>query len=553
MAWGPRKANSSGKAGIKDKNAKGTYNIPKYMLFPKHALAPYPNESSNPLYSGDLEAEEFLEFKSIAKSRTPSNCEFLRRPGMATSLAASALRVGAEELAKGSLGGLDSMIKFAKSKKDFVKCLKVLDTGKTKQPDKKSIERATSAFVDTLQNLDAEERQSLSDLALASARLYLFAMNALEAADMLGNPKMYARKLEKTPDGRKCFSDFIKSPSDPKQLKAMLVRCLLEKIKKHKQNKKEAAAKDVSDDDSASDEDSAKSSAAPSSSSSRKDSGKGKKRKTTAKDSSEGGEKKTKKAKTKKTTKAKKTSHSHDGSSSNNVKEDKKKTKKSKASKKAKRTSSGSGSSESGKDGKDETRRGRGAESSASSSRKPGSKKDKKRPAWTAVMKEVDEGQSLEVNEVTYNNCCLALALGRAIAGEAATRAEARSWASTWLAGLPDALRDRIRSNEAELGEMLFDDYLETVTQADERAVVFLVADDPPATRVWAGSAATWDEMRPHGLRLSGRHFTALFAKEGTIREALPQLPPVEMFSYVGPAGQSGGLHQTACNNVIVS
>ena len=71
---------------------------------------------------------------------------------------------------------------------------------------------------------------------------------------------------------------------------------------------------------------------------------------------------------------------------------------------------------------------------------------------------------------------------------------------------------------------MLFDDYLETVTQADERAVVFLAADDPPATRVWAGSAATWDEMRPHGLRLSGRHFTALFAKEGTIREALPQL-----------------------------
>ena len=74
---------------------------------------------------------------------------------------------------------------------------------------------------------------------------------------------------------------------------------------------------------------------------------------------------------------------------------------------------------------------------------------------------------------------------------------------------------------------MLFDDYLETVTQADERAVVFLVADDPPATRVWAGSAATWDEMRPHGLRLSGHHFTALFAKEGTIREALLQLPPV--------------------------
>ena len=230
MAWSRRKT-KSGKFSGKDKDGKGSYNIPKYMLFSKHALAPYPNESSNPLYSGDLKAEEFLEFKAIAKSRTASNCEFLRRPGVATSLAASALRVGSEELIKGSLGGLESMIKFAKGKKDFVKCLKVLDTGKTRQPDKKQVERATNVVVDTLQNLDAEERKGLSDLALTSARLYLFAMNALEAADMLGNPKLYARKLEKTPDGRKFFGDFMKDPSDSKKLKAMLVRCLLEKIK----------------------------------------------------------------------------------------------------------------------------------------------------------------------------------------------------------------------------------------------------------------------------------------------------------------------------------
>ena len=32
-------------------------------------------------------------------------------------------------------------------------------------------------------------------------------MNALEAAGLLGNPKLYARKPEKTADGRKYFSD----------------------------------------------------------------------------------------------------------------------------------------------------------------------------------------------------------------------------------------------------------------------------------------------------------------------------------------------------------
>ena len=158
-------------------------------------------------------------------------------------------------------------------------------------------------------------------------------------------------------------------------------------------------------------------------------------------------------------------------------------------------------------------------------------------------MKEVDEGQTLEVNEVTYNNCCLALALGRAVAGADATREETQGWASAWLAGLPDALRDRIQRNEAEVGEALFDDYLEVVVRADDRAVVFLVAENPPSTRVWAGSSASWDEMRPYVLHLSGHHFTALFAKEGTVREILPQLPPVEMFSYVGPAGL-GALQQ---------
>ena len=517
MAWRQRKA-KSGKFGGKDKDAKGSYNIPKYMLFPKHALAPYPNESSNPLYSGDLEAEEFLEFKAIAKSRTAGNCEFLRRPGMATSLAASALRVGSEELIKGSLGGLESMTKFAKGKKDFVKCLKVLDTGKTRQPDKKQVERAMNVFVDTLQNLDAEERKGLSDLALTSARLYLFAMNALEAADMLGNPKMYARKLEKTPDGKKSFGDFMKEPSDANKLKAMLVRCLLDKIKKNKETKKDAAVKDTSDGDSASDEDG---SSADKSSPSRKDSSKAKKRKAPPKDSSDADSKKAKKAKKMKT---KKSSRSDGSSSGKKNKKDKKKSKKSKASKKAKRTSSGTAST-------------------ASASRKSEPKKAGKRPAWKAVMKEVDEGQTLEVNEVTYNNCCLALALGRAVAGADATREETQGWASAWLAGLPDALRDRIQRNEAEVGEALFDDYLEVVVRADDRAVVFLVAENPPSTRVWAGSSATWDEMRPYVLHLSGHHFTALFAKEGTVREILPQLPPVEMFSYVGPAGL-GALQQ---------
>ena len=132
--------------------------------------------------------------------------------------------------------------------------------------------------------------------------------------------------------------------------------------------------------------------------------------------------------------KTKKSSRSDDGSSVKKNKKDKKKSKKSKASKKAKQTSSGTSSI-------------------SSASRKSETKKAKKRPAWAARMKEVDEGQTLVVNEVTYNNCCLALALGRAVAGADATREETQGWASAWLTGLP--LRDRIQKNEAEFGEAL--------------------------------------------------------------------------------------------------
>ena len=42
------------------------------------------------------------------------------------------------------------MAKLLKDKGDVGKVLKILDTGKTKQPDEHRIERAMSSFMDTL-------------------------------------------------------------------------------------------------------------------------------------------------------------------------------------------------------------------------------------------------------------------------------------------------------------------------------------------------------------------------------------------------------------------
>ena len=109
----------------------------------------------------------------------------------------------------------------------------------------------------------------------------------------------------------------------------------------------------------------------------------------------------------------------------------------------------------------------------------------------------------------------------------------------TWVAALPDNMRGRLQQNESRLGEAMFDDYVEILTRSDDQAVVFMVATDgTPSTKIWAGNAATSNNMRAYLLKLQGFHFTTLFPKDdNSIQSLLPRLPPIEIFSYVGPAG----------------
>ena len=53
-------------------------------------------------------------------------------------------------------------------------------------------------------------------------------------------------------------------------------------------------------------------------------------------------------------------------------------------------------------------------------------------------MREVDEGQDLEVAGTPYTNCCLSLALGRAVLGCDGEKEAVHAWAR-WIAGLPEA------------------------------------------------------------------------------------------------------------------
>ena len=80
---------------------------------------------------------------------------------MALSLAAAALNVGFQEAQKnkGKLAGMDVLTKLAKDSPDLVKAIKVLDTGKTRIPDRKAMTKAVDQLVTSAQSLTDKDRK----------------------------------------------------------------------------------------------------------------------------------------------------------------------------------------------------------------------------------------------------------------------------------------------------------------------------------------------------------------------------------------------------------
>ena len=156
---------------------------------------------------------------------------------------------------------------------------------------------------------------------------------------------------------------------------------------------------------------------------------------------------------------------------------------------------------------------------------------------WENVM-EHDEGQFLEVKDKKYGNCCLALAAGRAVVGRDGAKEAVQKWAGEFLMSLKADMQGRLEKNEAKAGEMLWDDYLMEVTRAAPNKVFCLVVLAEGCTKVWAGEAVKLDNPEVHFLKLEGIHYTALIPKkdEHDLSEIMPHLPPIDLFSMVGPA-----------------
>ena len=242
-----KKVNKGDKNDKNDKNGKRneqpTRNrnanngiIPRYRLWAKSTLAPYPAEDGNPLYSGDLEPEEFLAEKRMVQSLTSSNSEWLSRPGMAICLAAASLRAGSKEIIKGPPDAVKQLQLFLKNNPNFLEAIKTLDVGKSKVPDKKAIKKGVTNLVKGFTEASSESRNAFCKLTLHAAKLFLFGMHALETMELLRNPKIYAKKMSRLPKSKNTpmeLEDWIKHPNDEARLKDMLSQALISKVKTH--------------------------------------------------------------------------------------------------------------------------------------------------------------------------------------------------------------------------------------------------------------------------------------------------------------------------------
>ena len=209
--------------------------IPKYKLWAKGSISPYPSEDGNPFYSGDLDAEDFLEEMAIVQSRNETNCEWVVRPGMAVCFAASAITHGLRELKKDVAHFHAPIQEFLAAHKEFGEAVRTLNVGKDNQRSKGTVKNALKTFVPVIATTTPEFHTAVVKLAIHSARIYQFAMHMLETKALFQNPQVYAKKLvhamrQTTLD--KETETWSKHPKDQKKLIEMLTVSLQAKMRR---------------------------------------------------------------------------------------------------------------------------------------------------------------------------------------------------------------------------------------------------------------------------------------------------------------------------------
>ena len=183
-------------------DAKKPYGIPKYQHFPKASLAPYPDEEGNALWLGDNEnLQELLAPSNILASRSPKNSEMLARPGMAVTLSAAAIHLGAKELTAGKgTKAFEKMAPFFEdgAGKELLRAVKTLNLGKSGSASRSDVKKAIKRYVAFMQTDNPDMHKALVQLVNTASRAYLLAMHLLEQKAFFLKTGTWAKKWKRS-------------------------------------------------------------------------------------------------------------------------------------------------------------------------------------------------------------------------------------------------------------------------------------------------------------------------------------------------------------------
>lgn len=243
-SWSPKGGNGKAAAEKKDWVRKVQWND----RLPKYYLRPYVDQAGSPFVTGNLEEKDLLSTRDLAAVMAETCSEYCSRQGVALSEGAANLQVGAEllqhhfgtgsedgsmtaekameGLQKVGIEGLLQQLASADGKKFQEACQYLNMSNPLAERSEKATAQAVKRYLRFLTKDSGAKEAAFRRLARFSARLYLMAMEGLEAMAAMNQPQTMAEGINKVAAGYNLPEDckaWVKKPADQNLLVWSLV------------------------------------------------------------------------------------------------------------------------------------------------------------------------------------------------------------------------------------------------------------------------------------------------------------------------------------------
>ena len=159
----------------------------------------------------------------VKKCLNVDSCHLLRRPGVGLSEAAGSISSGVAVLESGDIkeAGFDLFKDLMHGDHQFVEALKIINTGDKKKKSKSELKRAIEILCQHLQDKKKFKAfmEAAGKMAIASSRLYIASMHALQLAVLFKDPSFWSEGI---PENTTQEADLQAWKDDPEDRDCMI-------------------------------------------------------------------------------------------------------------------------------------------------------------------------------------------------------------------------------------------------------------------------------------------------------------------------------------------